>query len=144
MYKPLLCAAALIAALSTEPLPAQQEGPNYPVLTLVFAAGAIGSFVVFKNTHTCSSTGINGVVDSPGQETNCDAQQSIKTGALVVGIGCAVGFVWSLLHVNRTMSERAGALITTAPHKVPVVQPPDFSYDPQRRDFHVLLVHTTF
>jgi hypothetical protein len=144
MYKPLLCVAALIAALSTEPLHAQQDGPNYPVLTIVFAVGAVGSFVVFKNTHTCSGTGVNGVVNSPGQETNCDAQQSIKDGALGVGILCTVGFVWSLLHVNRTMSERSGALITTAPHKVPVIQPPDFSYSAPRHDLRVLLVHAAF
>ena len=144
MHKPLLCALALIAALSAEPLQAQQEGPNYPVLTLVFAVGAVGSFVVFKNTHTCSSTGVNGVVVSPGQESNCDAQQSIKDGALGVGILCTVGFVWSLLHVNRTMAERSGALITTSPHKSPVIQPPDFSYSAPRHDFRVLLVHTTF
>jgi hypothetical protein len=43
MRKPLLCAVALIAALSTEPLHAQQDGPNYPVLTVVFLVGAIGS-----------------------------------------------------------------------------------------------------
>jgi hypothetical protein len=139
--KPLL---ALIAALSTEPLRAQQEGPNYPVLTLVFAVGAVGSFVVFKNTRTCSSTGVSGVIDSPGQESNCDAQQSIKDGALAVGIGCTIGFVWSLLHINRTMSERSGALLTTAPHKAPIIQPPDFSYSAPRHDLRVLLVHTTF
>jgi hypothetical protein len=142
--KKLLCAAALLATVGCEQLHAQESGPNYPVLTLVFGIGAVGSFVVFKNTHTCSGTNVNGVVSSPGQETNCDTQQSIKTGALLVGIGCTIGFVWSLLHINRTMSERSGALITTAPHKAPVIQPPDFSYSSPRRDFRVLLVHTTF
>jgi hypothetical protein len=151
----LLCVAVLLATATSEPLRAQQPGPNYPVLTLVFAAGAVGGFVMFKNTPSCTArqsstldsppaSGSNASAMSPTPTTNCDSQQLLKDGALAVGIACAAGFVWSLLRINRVMNDRSGALITTSPHSAPVIQPPDFSYSATRRDLRVLLVHATF
>ncbi len=144
----LFCALCLLAAVTSEPLHAQETGPNYPVLTLVFGVAAAGSFIVYTNTHTCPA-GVP-VVSSPPStpptqsSSYCDTQETLKTGALALGIISTVGFVWSLLHINRVMNDRSGALLTAAPHKAPVIQPPDFSYDAQRRDFRVMLVHTTF
>ena len=151
----LLCGVLLLAAVTSEPLHAQETGPNYPVLTVVFAAGAVGGFVLFANTPSCTArqsstldappaTGAGASTPAPTPSTNCDSQQLLKDGALAVGIGCTIGFVWSLLHVNRVMNDRSGALITAAPHKALIIQPPNFSYSAPRRDFRVVLVHSTF
>jgi hypothetical protein len=148
LFVPLMC-----AVIPSSPLKAQQLEPgetNYYLISAALAVGAVGSFAILRNYPGCpngSYDTLQPVVPEPGApppETNCNAREDLRIAVTVIGIGCAAGAVWALVHAIRGDAYKSAALINVARGTRGSLRVPDIAYSAPTRGVRVLLVHAAF
>jgi hypothetical protein len=135
----------LSAAIAPQSARAQQGETNYYLLAGVFAAAAVGSYAVYRNLPSCvDATNSDSLTVQIPQVHDCQGREQVKDAVAVIGIGCVLGAIWSVVQGAHASKFKSTALLTVSRGAKPSIRAPDLIYGGSNRETRVVLLRATF
>jgi hypothetical protein len=134
-------AALVVFSAGSHVARAQEQGPNYFLLSGALGGVSYLSFAAYNRITLCPSALDT---NAPGALGNCPTREMEKEATLAIGIVAAIASIWSFGKALRPSAFRPGGLLNVDANSKPQVRMPLISYNPSRQELRALVLHAQF